>query len=175
MHENYRYTAGWKTVWNSRKKSQRTGTPEKHLKKKLFLLIQIVPISICFGLVSQSVFGFAHFINGQFLWKGVFCGKFHSVEKMTFGKNKTHSCDLKKQKIPHIKKSTFPFQHPETGTLASINFSILMQGQSLAVISSFIYVCTWYVTAVCPGCCLAKCHTGKVFGPSVACVGWRHT
>lgn len=112
-----------------------------------------------FFLVNPNSFYFKDFQNGQFLWKGVFCGKFHSVEKMTFGKNKILSCDLKKQRIPHIKKSTFPFQHPGTGTLASIRFSMLIKDSLL--LSSF-HLCHIVCDSFLSGVMLSKMSQGKV-------------
>lgn len=111
-------------LWGAvEKKSQEDGTPEKYLKKKKFLNLK-VPISKAFK-------------NGQILWKGVFCGKFHSVEKITFGKNKIHSCDSKKQRIPHIKKN-IPLSAPQNWAIGLHTLLNIMQGQSLAVIISFM-------------------------------------
>lgn len=88
-----------------------------------------------------------------------FVGNSILLKKMTFGKNKIHSCDLKKQRIPHIKKSTFPFQHPGTGTLASIHFSMLIKDSPL--LSPF-HLCHIVCDSCLSGEKLNKMSHGKV-------------
>lgn len=156
MYENYRYTAGWKTMGNRRRKVSGDWNTWKTLEENFFWSIQTVSISKIFKM-------------GNSCRRECFVGNSILLKKMTFGKNKIHSCDLKKQRIPHIKKSTFPFQHPGTGTLASIHFSMLIKDSPLLspvpCCHHFIYV-TLYVIAVCLEWSLIKCHTGKF------CTSW---